>query len=166
MKTLIILEDDERLGKTLKIEFEERGYEVYWGKSLNEIPAKEFDYGIIDLRLANDSGLDAITKLKETNPLTQIIILTGHGSIATTVEAMKRGARNYLIKPASISKIEEALTNDVSETEESQTPQTLSQFEHEFIEYMLLKNNYNISKTAKALGLHRQSLQRKLKKLP
>jgi|SRR5690606_24092644 len=165
-KRLIILEDDPRLGKTLKLEFEEKNYHVLWTQDLTSIPDESFDYAIVDLRLANDSGLDAITLLKERNSEINIVILTGHGSIATTVEAMKRGAKNYLIKPASISRIEEALLDNIPSIEESDGPQTLSQFEHEFIEYMLLKNNNNISKTAKALGLHRQSLQRKLKKLP
>lgn len=165
MKSLIILEDDPRLGKTLKLEFLERDYLVDWVQELAQIPLKSFDYAIIDLRLANESGLDAISILKEKNPDISIIILTGHGSIASTVEAMKRGAKNYLIKPAPIQRIENALLGkeSVKDFEESQT---LSQFEHEFIEYMMLQNNNNISKTAKALGLHRQSLQRKLKKLP
>ncbi|MFA5582571.1 MAG: response regulator [Bacteriovoracaceae bacterium] len=165
-KKLLILEDDLRLGKTLKLEFEEKNYNVFWSQNLANIPNETFDYAIVDLRLANDSGLDAITLLKEINSEINIVILTGHGSIATTVEAMKRGANNYLIKPASISRIEEALLDKTPNIEETDGPQTLSEFEHEFIEYMLLKNNNNISKTAKALGLHRQSLQRKLKKLP
>lgn len=166
MKKLIILEDDPRLGRTLQLEFEEKNYQVSWGKTLKEIPDSSFDYAIVDLRLAKDSGLDAITLLKEHNPRVNIVILTGHASIASTVEAMKRGARNYLIKPAPIHRIEEALLDHAAPTEEAEVPLTLSQFEHEFIEYMLVKNNNNISKTAKALGLHRQSLQRKLKKLP
>lgn len=165
MKKLIIIEDDQLLGRTLELEFKEKGYEAYWAQSLGLIPKKSFDYAILDLRLEHKSGLDAIESLKESNPHIHIVILTGYGSIATTVEAMKRGAKNYLIKPAPIDRIENALLGrDHDAVEEGN--QTLSQFEHEFIEYVLLQNNNNISKTAKALGLHRQSLQRKLKKLP
>src|SRR5690554_1025926 len=166
MKKLIILEDDLRLGKTLQLEFEEKNYEVTWGKTLKEIPNSSFDYGIVDLRLAHDSGLEAITLLKEKNPQINIVILTGHASIASTVEAMRRGAKNYLIKPAPIHLIEEAMLDKATPTDQAEVPLTLSRFEHEFIEYMLVRNNNNTSKTAKALGLHRQSLQRKLKKLP
>lgn len=165
MKNLIILEDDKHLGKTLKLEFEERDYLVDWIQELSDIPQKKYQFALIDLRLANESGLEAISVLKELSPDVSIVILTGHGSIASTVEAMKRGARNYLIKPAPIQRIENALQGKEI-IEDCSESQTLSQFEHEFIEYMMIQNNNNISKTAKALGLHRQSLQRKLKKLP
>lgn len=165
MKKLIIVEDDKRLGKILAIEFQEKGYETLWVSALTDLPQTSFDYGIVDLRVGNDSGIDIIDLLKNQNPEIGIVILTGHGSIATTVEAMKRGARNYLIKPASIEKIEDAFLGKAVMESETEN-RTLSQIEHEYIEYVMLQNNNNISKTAKALGLHRQSLQRKLKKLP
>lgn len=166
MKSLIIIEDDIRLGKTLLVEFQERGFQTSWFQTLREIPQISYQYAVIDLRLKNESGLDGINLLKKINPDIQIIILTGYGSIATTVEAMKRGAKNYIIKPASIEKIEKALLGIEGDEHNLQETKTLSQFEHEFIEYVLLQNDNNISKTAKALGLHRQSLQRKLKKSP
>lgn len=165
MKRLIIVEDDKRLGKILELEFREKGYEVLWISEVTHLPEVAFDYAILDLRVGNDSGIEVIDLLKNQNQNIGIVILTGHGSIATTVEAMKRGARNYLIKPASIEKIEDAFLGKTVMESETEN-RTLSQIEHEYIEYVLLQNNNNISKTAKALGLHRQSLQRKLKKLP
>lgn len=165
MKRLIIVEDDKRLGKILEIEFREKGYEALWISAIIDLPATPFDYAIVDLRVGNDSGIEIIDLLKGHNHHISIVILTGHGSIATTVEAMKRGALNYLIKPASIEKIEDAFLGKAVMESETEN-RTLSQVEHEYIEYVMLQNNNNISKTAKALGLHRQSLQRKLKKLP
>lgn len=165
MRKLIIIEDDKRLGKILELEFSERGYNSLWITNMADIPKEAYDYAVVDLRVGNDSGIEIIDLLKKENPDISIVILTGHGSIATTVEAMKRGARNYLIKPASIERIEDALLGKSIEETESEN-KTLSQVEHEYIEYVLLQNNNNISKAAKALGLHRQSLQRKLKKLP
>lgn len=165
-KSILIVEDDNRLRKSLALEFEERGYEVTEANSLESIPQRSYDYALVDLRLGASNGLKVIEHIKAFSLRTRIVVLTGYGSIATAVEAIKLGAINYLTKPTDMEKIESALRGESVETKESEQPITLSQQEHEYIEYMLAQNGGNITKTAKALGLHRQSLQRKLKKLP
>lgn len=166
LKTLLIIEDDNRLRKTLKLEFEDRDYLVDEADSLSTIQEKVYDYSIVDMRLHGDSGLKAIQKVKATSPDCRIIAVTGYGSIATAVEAIKLGASDYLTKPIDVEMLEQALMGDKISSEENSEPISLSQKEHEYIEYMLIQNEGNIAKTAKALGLHRQSLQRKLKKRP
>lgn len=166
IKNLLIVEDDNRLRKTLKLEFEERGYDVDEADSVNTIPDKAYHFSIVDMRLRGDSGLKAIQIIKSRSPDCRIVAMTGYGSIATAVEAIKLGALNYLTKPVDIGMLEMALQGNQVIQENIDEPISLSQKEHEYIDYMLNQNEGNIAKTAKALGLHRQSLQRKLKKRP
>ena len=163
---ILIVEDDNRLRKTLALEFREKLYEVNEADSLETIPEKEFDFALVDMRLHGTSGLKVIEKIKECSPVCKIIAITGYGSIATAVEAMKLGAMNYLTKPVDIEMIERAFNGESVTIPEKDSPISLSRKEHEYIEYMLNQNDGNIAKTARALGLHRQSLQRKLKKRP
>jgi two-component system response regulator RegA len=166
-KRLLLLEDDRRFRKTLAEDFVERGYAVTEAGNLRELKTMDFDYAVIDLRLLGESGLDAIPQLKKQSPDCQIVVLSGYGSVATAVAAVKLGALNYLHKPASCELIEAALKDDLKE--EGLLPfqiAPLNQHEHEYIEFVLSQNKGNITKTAQQLGLHRQSLQRKLKKLP
>jgi len=165
-KKLLIVEDDKRLKEALSLEFAEKGYTVFTAESKTTIPDEIYNYAIVDLRLNGTSGLDVLEYIKENSQECNIVVLTGYGSISSTVEAMKLGAINYLTKPADIDKIEKALLGESLEAENSEKPISLSRQEHEYIEYVLNQNGGNITKTAKALGLHRQSLQRKLKKRP
>lgn len=164
---LLILDDDKNLRQALAEDFIEKGYEVFQADSIKEIKTKHFDYAILDLRLSGEMGISAIKDLKEVNPNCKIVILTGYGSVASAVEAIKDGAVNYLHKPASSDLIESALRDELKENiHQVESVTTLNQHEHEYIEFVLAQNNGNITKTAKQLGLHRQSLQRKLKKFP
>lgn len=166
-KRLLILEDDKRFRKTLAEDFIEKGYQVVEAGSLKDQAERDFDFAIIDLRLLGESGLDAVIVLKKENPQIRIVVLTGYASIATAVEAIKLGAVNYLRKPASCELIEAAFKDTLkNDTTLSQPITTLNQHEHEYIEFVLSQNEGNITKAAQKLGLHRQSLQRKLKKFP
>lgn len=162
-----MLEDDRRFRKALAEEFADKGYNVIDIGSLKDLENKFFDYAVIDLRLLAESGLVAIPELLFYNPSCRIIILSGYGSVATAVEAIKLGAINYLNKPASCELIEAALKDQIKDKDlDPFQVAPLSQHEHEYIDFVLSKNDGNITKTAKQLGLHRQSLQRKLKKYP
>lgn len=167
--SLLIVEDDERFADTLAAEFRDRGYEVDWVDSLEAVQAKtslEYGYAVVDLRLRQDSGLDVITTIKERSPDTIVIVLTGYGSIATAVRATKLGATAYLTKPVDAEQVERAFTSD-DEDVEIPIPdkfQSLYRHEREYIEYVLAECDGNISQAARRLGLHRQSLQRKLRK--
>ncbi len=174
---LLIVEDDPRFADTLSSEFSDRGYEVSRVESLNELSelgVEVIDRAIVDLRLRRDSGLDALSQIKERWPDSTVVVLTGYGSIATAVQAVKLGAHNYLTKPVEIDQIERAFTGepglDISEEgdgvpdEGGDQFQTLARHEREYIEYVLAECDGNISQAARRLGLHRQSLQRKLRK--
>lgn len=165
-RQILILEDDLQLAHSLKHDFEDHDYEVSLASRIDEVPKKiQFSHAIIDLRLSGgDFGLDALAFLKVSSPHAKIVMLSGYGSITTAVEAVKRGAIDYLTKPASFEEIESALNGARVTPEAEYKRRSLSQVEHEYIDFVLTKNEGNISKTAKELGMHRQSLQRKLKK--
>ena len=165
-KTILILDDDVHLAKALELEFEDHGYAPVRATSISQIPKQAFAYALVDIRLVGEFGLNAIEKLKQFSPHCKIVVLSGYASVATTVEAIKRGAINCLVKPASFSQIEAAF-HDAPPTLNEKTklrPPSLTQIQNEYIDYVLIQNEGNISKTAKDLGIHRQSLQRKLKK--
>lgn len=163
-KRILILEDDMSLARSLGSEFEDHGYQTHLAERIADIGSAIFDFAVLDMRLCGEFGLDAIAAVKEKSPDCRIVILSGYGSIATAVEAVKRGAVDYLTKPASFELIEKALLGVRVLPEPEFKAPSLSQVEHEYIDFLLTKNEGNISKTAKDLGLHRQSLQRKLKK--
>lgn len=170
---LLIIEDDPDFCETLLLEFQERHYIVETAANLNHLhtileAAEPFRFALLDLRLKGDSGLDLISPLLSHSPDCRIVILTGYGSIATAVEALKRGAVNYLTKPAPIERIEQALwidgVTENAEISEENEPISLDRHEQEYLEYVLLQCQGNISQAARWLGIHRQSLQRKLKR--
>jgi two-component system response regulator RegA len=170
-RSLLVVEDDTRFAETLATEFRDRGYSVESVGSLADAKradATRFQYAIVDLRLRNDSGLDVIIDLKERAPEIRIIVLTGYGSIATAVKATKLGAASYFTKPVDIDEVERAFHADEDEDDEpipipDEFP-SLYRHEREYIEYVLAQCDGNISQAARRLGLHRQSLQRKLRK--
>ncbi len=168
---LLLIDDDLDLRESLRLEFSERGYDVWEAgshKEVKELTAlTAFRFALLDLRLYADNGLDIIPLLLEKHPQCRIVILTGYGSIPTAVEAVKRGAVNYLTKPAPIERIEKALWIDPTDTPEitENDLESLERHEQEYLEYVLLQCQGNISQAARWLGIHRQSLQRKLKRI-
>ena len=122
---------------------------------------------ILDMMLAGESGLDAIGQLKQHFAPTHLIMLTGYASIATTVEAMRRGATDYLAKPVALTTLlQRLLASEVAvESVSPSVTLTPAQLEWEHIQRTLLDHRGNISATAKALGMHRRTLQRKLQKM-
>jgi two-component system response regulator RegA len=130
-----------------------------------------FDFALLDMRVRNDLGMSIIPNLIQINSRCRIVILSGYPTIATIVGSIKAGAVNFLLKPSSIELIEQALwidgvNNDFDFGESDIVPISLNQYELELIEFVLLQCNWNITQAAKRLGLHRQSLQRKMRKNP
>jgi len=169
---LLIVEDDERLRDRLVRAFEKRGLEVAAAGTVNEaraLVAREApEFALVDLRIAGESGLELIPVLKQADPATRIVVLTGYGSIATAVEAVRRGATHYLTKPADADEILAAFERGDgpgSATPAAQ-PMSLDRVEWEHINRVLVDCGGNISETARVLGIHRRSLQRKLAKYP
>ena len=163
---LLLLDDEVSFRKALPEDFQERNYTVTEAGIIGETHGQAFDLAVVDLRLLGENGLQAVAELKKANPNCRIVVLTGYGSVATAVEAMKLGATNYLQKPVSTDVIEAAFHPEFKPVDKSEGVKTLNEHEHEYIEFVLTKNQGNITQAAKQLGLHRQSLQRKLKKYP
>jgi two-component system, response regulator RegA len=168
---LLIVEDDDAFARTLIRSFERRGYRVLRATSLGDVRALLVvhtpAYAVVDLRLAGGaSGLACVQVLHEHDPGTVIVVLTGYASIATAVEAIKLGARHYLAKPANTDDIEAAFSKDQGDTEVELTERTTSikTLEWERIHETLAETGFNISETARRLGMHRRTLARKLEK--
>ena len=169
-RSVLLVEDNDRFAETLGSELRDRGYDVHRAADLaavDAIPNLDVQYAVVDLRLGADSGLDAIQKILGRCPEARIIVLTGYGSIATAVKATKLGAVGYLMKPTDVDQVERALHEEDDEESEVPIPdefQSLYRHEREYIEFVLAECEGNISQAARRLGLHRQSLQRKLRK--
>lgn len=167
---LLIIEDDESFARTLSRSFERRGYEVDTLRCPGELPdaLEQFSprFAVVDLRLANASGLGCVAALHAHDPAMRIVVLTGFASIATAVEAIKLGATNYLTKPSDTDDIERAFSDHPgdSEAEIATQPTSLKTLEWECIHQTLAEVDYNISEAARRLGLHRRTLARKLEK--
>ena len=170
LDTLLIVEDDARFRETLAVEFRDRGYIVTEAANFAEFSEAceraVFRFALVDLRLGADHGLKVVERLHAASPRCRIVMMTGYGSIATAVEAVKKGASQYLTKPVSIDALETALEDGVPQS--GPTPpgpgDTLARHEREYIEFVLAQAGQNISEAARRLGIHRQSLQRKLRK--
>jgi two-component system response regulator RegA len=130
--------------------------------------AANFDRVILDLKLEQESGLSILQQLKRLQPQMDILILTGYSSISTAVEAIKLGAINYLCKPASADEIIAAFDNTEANAQVpmEDSPPSVNRLEWEHIQRVLTENQGNISATARSLGMHRRTLQRKLQKRP
>ena len=169
---LLIIEDDAGFAKTLKRSFERRGYSVLLATGMEDLEPILVDhtpgFAVVDLKLAGASGLVCVEKLHAHDPEMLIVVLTGFASIATAVEAIKLGACHYLAKPANTDDIEQAFGKAGGDTSValSQRPTSYKTLEWERIHEMLVETDFNISETARRLGMHRRTLARKLEKRP
>ena len=169
--TLLVVEDDELLRGRLVRAFCDRGFLAQGAASLSEARRLSEDapeYAVLDLRVADDSGLEVLKILLAKDPATRVVMLTGYGSIATAVEAIRLGAVHYLTKPADADQIISALQRGTHSDGAPPTsePLSLARAEWEHINHVLVSVSGNISEAARRLGLHRRSLQRKLAKYP
>jgi two-component system response regulator RegA len=167
----LLVDDDQLYLQTLQRSLQKRG--VHSCIATNKVEAlqladsQSLDFALIDLRLADDSGLNLIEPLRRAQPRIRIVLMTGYASVATAVEAIKRGADNYLLKPTTVETILRTLSSDAESPPEPQPTMTpLSRLEWEHIHQALAETNGNVSAAARLLGMHRRSLQRKLAKRP
>jgi len=169
---LLLVDDDETFCSVLKPALEKRNFQVSVandvknGMSLAE--QTEPEYAVIDLRIGHDSGLEMVKKLISLDGNTQIVMLTGFASIATAVEAIKLGAIHYLTKPANADEIVNALYKNEGDSSVAinQNPLSVKRLEWEHLQKVLMQHEGNISAAARALNMHRRTLQRKLDKRP
>jgi two-component system response regulator RegA len=171
----LILDDNELFATTLARSLTRRGFNpvvVHAGPAaLDAAALTAFDYVTIDLHLAQDSGLLWIAPLRQLLPHARLLVLTGYASIATTVQAVKLGADDYLAKPANVDSILSALKFDtggahIPHAGDHAVPLTVDRLEWEHIQRVLAEHQGNVSSTARALNMHRRTLQRKLAKKP
>jgi len=170
-RLLLIVEDDAAFARTLGRSFERRGYTVLLAANADEVAAllqaHSPRYAVVDLKLSGEaSGLACVQRLNRHDPAMLIVVLTGFASIATAVEAIKLGACHYLAKPSNTDDIEAAFgraegDTDIELTNRSTSIKTL---EWERIHETLAETGFNISETARRLGMHRRTLARKLGK--
>lgn len=168
-KTLYLIEDDVVLSQTLARRLTKHGFVVNVHNDmdtlLNDVPQYRAEYFLVDLRLEEHSGLQLISQMREHNPESTIIIMTGFASIATAVEAIKNGADDYLPKPLDFSVLLKVLTGQTLQENEDNV-MSAERIEWEHIQKILQQHDGNVSATARALGMHRRTLQRKLAKRP
>jgi two-component system response regulator RegA len=169
-RLLVVVDDDAAFAKTLKRSFERRGYEVVVAPDIVSLRAlleeASPEYAVVDLKLAGASGLSCVELLHAHDPEMLIVVLTGFASIATAVEAIKLGACHYLAKPSNTDDIEAAFSRAEGNVEVplSARPTSMKTLEWERIHEVLAETNFNISETARRLGMHRRTLARKLEK--
>jgi two-component system response regulator RegA len=171
-KSLVIVEDDPAFSRTLARSFERRGYRVNVAISpdqLDELLKTEHPaYAVVDLKLGTSSGLNCVRTLHAFDPTMKIVVMTGYASIATAVGSIKLGASHYLPKPSNTDEIEAAFDRASGNAEVPITAQQTSIKTHEWelINETLADTGFNISETARRLGMHRRTLARKLEKRP
>jgi two-component system response regulator RegA len=175
-KIVLVVDDDDAYRNRLCRAFADRGWKALSaadGPSSLQLAAESSpDLAVVDLRLAGMGGLEIVRELRRLDQETCIIMLTGYGSIATALTAMKLGANHYLSKPVDAVEIlntyEKILSGEGEVVSEgtNQTVPSLARVEWEHIQRVLTDCEGNVSQAAKRLGLHRRSLQRKLAKYP
>jgi two-component system, response regulator RegA len=176
-RPLLIVDDDSTFVRVLSRALTSRGFEVITASRADEARALSRRYQprhcVLDLKLGEENGLRLIPELHELVPDMRILLLTGYASIATAVEAIKRGAHDYLAKPVDADAVVRALLegDNAPQSEDEvidapEAPLALRRLEWEHIQRVLTECDGNISETARRLGMHRRTLQRKLSKHP
>mgnify|MGYP000350436795 FL=1 len=174
MNRLLIIEDDIALAAILSRRMIKQGFECLQCHDASQglLLARQFKptHVLLDMKLEQENGLKLISPLRQLLPNVTMVLLTGYASIATAVEAIRLGADNYLAKPVDTQTLFNALSLTPADTsvesileEEPLSPKRL---EWEHIQQVLTANNGNVSATARQLGMHRRTLQRKLLKKP
>ncbi|WP_211443196.1 response regulator transcription factor [Collimonas humicola] len=174
MSTFLILDDNLVFAETLARSLGRRGFSVTVAhdgrQALAAAGQTAFELVTIDLQLAQDSGLQWIAPLRQALPQARLLVLTAYASIATTVQAIKLGADNYLAKPANLDSILLALQHDSAAQPPAAAvapvPLSVDRLQWEHIQYVLAQHQGNVSSTARALNMHRRTLQRRLAKKP
>jgi two-component system response regulator RegA len=173
-RSVLVVDDDEVFRNRLVRAFSERGYDARGARdhrsALEQAQSDSPEFAVLDLRMPDRSGLEVVRDLKAIDPSTNVVVLTGYGSIATAIEAVRLGATHYLTKPADVDDILAGFARaTLPPGELPDAPAgvpSLDRVEWEHINRVLADCGGNISQAARLLGVHRRSLQRKLAKHP
>jgi two-component system response regulator RegA len=168
---VLLMDDDATFVEVLARALQRRGLRKACDRSsaLAQAADQPPDYAVLDLKLQQETGLDAIAPLLALNPVMKILMLTGYSSIATAVAAIKHGALDYACKPLDADAILAKLGLGSAPGEPVPVPEqppSVDRMEWEHIQRVLAEHDGNISATARSLGMHRRTLQRKLNKRP
>lgn len=174
MGPLLVIDDDETFNAVLTRALQRRGYAACGvrdaAQALEQARLSPPAAVVLDLNLGSVSGLTLIRPLLEIAPDCRIVVLTGYASIATAVEAIKLGATQYFAKPVEVEAIVAAFSGaalaSVADAAPPSDPLSVNRLEWEHIQRVLHEHEGNISSTARALKMHRRTLQRKLAKRP
>jgi two-component system response regulator RegA len=175
MKKLLIIEDDVSFAATLARRMSKYGFscqQVHQAdQALHACLQQKPDCILLDMKLAADNGLRLIKPIRAMLPKVKIVLLTGFASVATAVQAMRLGADDYLAKPVNTQMLLTALDteqvpNNTIDTDIGSDTMSTERVEWEHINQVLNSNEGNVSATARQLGMHRRTLQRKLQKKP
>jgi len=189
--TLLLADDDEPFRTALGGALGRRGFAVTLAKDAQEAEEaarqQVFEYALVDVRMPGRSGIDLCAALRRIDEETRIVVLTGYGTIANAVEAMRAGAADYLTKPVDAAACVRALlgrsqaapgndgglTRGATERGAPQTPgdegddvPSLERVEYEYLQRVLADCGGNISLAARRLRMHRRSFQRKITRQP
>ncbi len=169
---LLLVDDDATFCQVMSQALDKRGFEVRVAHTVADAQAAAAlsppEYAVVDLKMPGPSGLELVQSLKALDEHTRIVVLTGYASVATAIEAIKLGAVHYLTKPADADEVVAAFqreAGDVTMAVEAK-PISVARLEWEHIQKVLMECQGNISETARRLGMHRRTLQRKLTKRP
>jgi two-component system response regulator RegA len=172
--SILVVDDDDVLRGRLARALAERGFDVFTADGYPEAVAiarsESPELALVDLKMPGRSGLEVVQALKEIDPQTKVVVLTGYGSIATAMDAVRLGATHYISKPADVDDILTAFARDDEDLAAAIEPEfkapSLARAEWEHINRVLSDSGGNVSEAARRLKIHRRSLQRKLQKYP
>ncbi|CAM5373619.1 MULTISPECIES: response regulator transcription factor [unclassified Thauera] len=170
--TLLVVDDDPAFNRVLVRALAQRGFDTYGATdsegALELAGDHTPEFIVLDLNIGGESGLKLIRPLLDASPGVRILVLTGYASIATAVDAVKLGAVQYLAKPAEVDAIIKALRAEdvIIDDHAPGAPMSVDRLEWEHIQRVLAEHEGNISATARALQMHRRTLQRKLARPP
>ncbi|MCC6640966.1 MAG: response regulator [Deltaproteobacteria bacterium] len=174
-RTVLVVDDDDALRVRLVRAFEARGFAARGACNAGEAMAlartESPELAVVDLCMPGGSGLELVRDLAELDPATNVVVLTGYGSIATALEAVRLGAAHYLSKPADVDDLLAAFARAKTDRTADPLPiahtvPTLARTEWEHIQRVLADCGGNVTRAARLLGIHRRSLQRKLARTP
>ncbi len=169
---LLLVDDDETFCQVMSQALDKRGFEVRVAHNVADARAAAElsppEYAVVDLKMPGPSGLELVQSLKALDEHTRIVVLTGYASVATAIEAIKLGAVHYLTKPADADEVVAAFQREAGNVAMAveAKPISVARLEWEHIQKVLMECQGNISETARRLGMHRRTLQRKLTKRP
>lgn len=171
-RTVLFVDDDEAFGMRMSRALEARGFAVTHvtsaAEAIRTAAAESPELAVVDLRLPDGHGLDIVRELHAIDETTRIVVLTGYGAIATAVESLKLGASDYLTKPIDATQLVAAFAPDDAKAAAPRdfVVPSLARLEWEHIHRVLADCGGSVSEAARALHMHRRSLQRKLAKHP